>query len=586
MADGEIVVSGFTKTDIKNAISKLNSAAGMSTLYFPDGIYVGSGFSIPSHTKVVFSKRAVILPDVSNTEIFMLRGNFPADYTSLTADSFMGDVAISVASTAGLQAGDWIYIRSKAVLAGINTFGNLTAEIRRIEKIVGKTITINQSLQYDFKVADRSDVGKIGAFVENVEIHGLRIGQYGFKTKFWRGIAMNFCMNVRIFDACFIGSRDVGGADMEGAGAVVIRNSVDVVVDRLRANEIGWYGVSLTGACQHIKIKDGLFEKCRHATSVVWQDTDADYGEPHEILISDCVSTNSTLSGFDAHDTGRGITYVNCAAFDSGDNGFQIRNDGPTRLINCTAIRSQNDGVKISSLIGEDEDKVKQIRTVIIDGGQYSDNRRYGINSTADMCRITNADFEGNANSAIIAVGTVVANCTFNRNGGNNGAITYGHSSALPVTDFTITASRFYYDAQRQPYIVQARAVYDERERLRHLRMTHNLFSGYAAVALVYSITTGSVPHPAMDDNHFDTDYASHRGLTILKSGAATVNSSYVYVSNNGTYRATNPKIKLTVTAPGGTGGALYIERVAAGSFTIRSTSNTDASTVLWEIGY
>jgi len=436
-------------------------------------------------------------------------------------------------------------------------------------------------VHYDFNVADRAEVGKFTSFIENVEIQGLKINSFGYANKFWRGISLNFCSNVRIVDAFLIGSRDVNGSDIDGAGAISIRNAYDVIIDRARANEIGWYGVSLSGASQRITITNCIFEKCRHSTSLVWQSADFNYGEPHEILISNSTSSNSTLSGFEAHDTGRDVTYINCQSFDSGDNGFQIRNDGVTKLIHCSALRSKYDGLKVVSGTSG-----KRIQSVYVHGGEFAHNKRYGINSDAEMCLIDQVDFHDNANSAISAAGAVVTNSSFNRNGANNGAITYGLSTNVPVTDFTVSGNRFYYDPTRQPYIAQAKGSYPEPDRFKNMQLINNLFSGYAGVALVYALNTGLVPHPYMENNHFDTNYASHRGLATLIAGTATVNSSYVYVLDNGSYRATNPKIKLTVTNPKGTRGALYIDKVAPGTFTIKSTSFADISTVLWEITY
>jgi len=121
MAVGSVSVGGFTKTDIQVAIKQLDPQKGVSTLYFPDGNYVCSGISIPSNVKVVFSPKAFLTPDSSTTEVLMLRGGFPASYIQLTSDGLKGDVALNLSSSAGLAAGDWIYIRSNAILSGINT---------------------------------------------------------------------------------------------------------------------------------------------------------------------------------------------------------------------------------------------------------------------------------------------------------------------------------------------------------------------------------------------------------------------------------------------------------------------------------
>ena len=66
-------------------------------------------------------------------------------------------------------------------------------------------------------------------------------------------------------------------------------------------------------------------------------------------------------------------------------------------------------------------------------------------------------------------------------------------------------------------------------------------------------------------------------GLTTLSSGSATVNTSKV---------TANSRIFLTIQDPnGGTVGTVYVSaRTAATSFTITSTSGSDASKVAWLI--
>jgi len=65
-------------------------------------------------------------------------------------------------------------------------------------------------------------------------------------------------------------------------------------------------------------------------------------------------------------------------------------------------------------------------------------------------------------------------------------------------------------------------------------------------------------------------------GVATLTGGTATVATSAVAASS---------RILLTIQAPGGTVGSVYIaSRIAATSFVIQSTSGSDASTVMWLI--
>lgn len=66
----------------------------------------------------------------------------------------------------------------------------------------------------------------------------------------------------------------------------------------------------------------------------------------------------------------------------------------------------------------------------------------------------------------------------------------------------------------------------------------------------------------------------ARRGTVVLSAGAATVALPSVTAATH---------IHLTIQAPGGTVGAVYVfSRTAGTSFTIHSTSGTDTSTVAW----
>ncbi|MFJ8041220.1 hypothetical protein ACIRBX_12010 [Kitasatospora sp. NPDC096147] len=65
-------------------------------------------------------------------------------------------------------------------------------------------------------------------------------------------------------------------------------------------------------------------------------------------------------------------------------------------------------------------------------------------------------------------------------------------------------------------------------------------------------------------------------GTTALAAGTATVTTTAITATS---------RVFLTAQTPGGTPGALYVQtRTAGTSFTVKSTSSTDTSTVAWLI--
>jgi hypothetical protein len=76
----------------------------------------------------------------------------------------------------------------------------------------------------------------------------------------------------------------------------------------------------------------------------------------------------------------------------------------------------------------------------------------------------------------------------------------------------------------------------------------------------------------------FDADY---EGSATLVGGTVTVNTAAARNAGAANWQM----IQLQVITPGGTQGALFVSAIVSGtSFTIKSTSATDTSTVKWRI--
>jgi hypothetical protein len=114
------------------------------------------------------------------------------------------------------------------------------------------------------------------------------------------------------------------------------------------------------------------------------------------------------------------------------------------------------------------------------------------------------------------------------------------------------------------------------------------------ATAIIFTATSSSTSIFAMDDGGLATFVGSVKlstvgsglfvkegtnatmGTATLSGGTATVNTTAV---------TANSRIFLTIQAPGGTVGAVYVSsRTASTSFVITSTSGSDASVVAWLI--
>lgn len=318
------------------------SSAGGGVLLFPPGDYRLAS-QVTRHANVVWrgmgpSSRLLqaFWPGSFQGTITASGTYTDANVTTLNADATAGDAQISVTSTAGIAAGDYLLLGSdRAYMDATATHDNVRyrGEMIRVLAVVdANTLSVYGFVQDNYAVADGASVKAIsylpGLGTENLSIENTDQGNHSSDffyllacRDFWfENVWLRYSDNVGIhLDHCRDGS--VVGAHMR-----------DFTDDA--ANSRFGYGVLFNRCTENIDVSASTFERMRHA--VTTNGVDNKRGVPRAITVTGCSAMHMTNAAFDTHNQGAGIEFAGCEAVACETAGYQIRS-ADTKLIGCSA---------------------------------------------------------------------------------------------------------------------------------------------------------------------------------------------------------------------------------------------------------
>ena len=572
---GSAILNGATADGVTDDRAALNAfIAEGGHVHFPAADYkISDSITVPSDTRLDFAAGARLLPGVANATMILVQGSAPAAWVALSSNLAAGSKTWTHTSNAYL-VGDWVEFRSNLlVTSGPNATASKIACLRKIVKKTGSgpyTYTLNEQVRDSFNTADSATVG-VPAMVENVVLENVTLNEENYSTRIGFGIYLEYCAHVRIINPTIIGSKDKAGADVVSPDGIKVNHGCcDITIHNPTLKHIGWYGISIVGAAEHVRVCGGLAEDTRHAVSCVY----GAYGEPTDILVHGMASANSTLSGFDTHDTGRDIVFSDCLSTGAGDDGFQFRTRN-VRAIGCTSIRSTLDG--FSDFTGASGH--------VLVGCVADGDGRMGFNF-AGRAELTNCEGRNHTGplsgySAIqLQAGGAVQGGKFTGNAG----------SVFRIYDAPLLVEGIYapYDAVQTFFAV---AITSLGGRYNQVQFRNCEIPGYAFNTLFArqqsARAAGDLP-PITSGNRLTTGGAGAemRGEATLVAGTVTVTTTAVKRSTGVNWTEDMiSRVDLRRVTPGGTVGNLYVESVTNGtSFVIRSSNAADTSKVQWAV--
>ena len=245
--------------------------SGSKNVLFPTGTYViSSGLNITSSMNVSCDEEVVIngtaIPasvTLSEQHILKATGSLGSSI-ALTSNITEEDITITLASTAGLAAGDYILVSSTGKFAAGWTGSNYQGWITTVESVdSGTQITVSTKAFSDLLVSDTAIVQKINHISVNwsggkLLGRGLNGGHVGFPLAYCvdssvEGLEIDGCEGSGVsFSTCF--------------NCHATRLSVKNCLSTPALGNTGYGFVAVSGT-QYSSCSHSYFERCRHSVS-------------------------------------------------------------------------------------------------------------------------------------------------------------------------------------------------------------------------------------------------------------------------------------------------------------------------------
>lgn len=552
------------------------------------------------------------------------------DFIALSDDAYAGSIDFLTATAPSWVVDDWIELRSENLLPNVP---NLTADAsvgglipypndNRIGQLVrviyvgafaGKFVTIiDRPLDYDFATAWFAKAGK-ATVIRDLVIDGANLNHPGTALNLGFGIFLSYCVNFRLINIQGFRSKDpLAGVLDSSRDFIKYTTCVDGSANEVSMAHGGYYGHSILGACDNLKINGGTMCDVRHAVSLVHVDPAFSvnpYGQPLRTSITDVTAINTSLSSFDEHYTGRWTVYTRCRALGSGDDGYQTRTVG-TVYRDCIAQHCNFDGFSQSHQANRRAD----VSGTKAYGCLSRFNGRFGVDWSYGYARWNGGEISGNCTDRSRApVSIVDYSYTPSGTPGQSGTAKGGgtgirmHSGAIENADITLNGGSvptgiFYGsttnfttvagplqvsnnyipgDATRQFYLMFAAtgALFSDVD------FNNNRIPGYTGAANRLWRTTGGATGnaPRSEGNKTSDTGTDEQGVAVLVAGTVTVaNTNFRSNAGGANNEPERHKIKLTLLTEGGTPGAVRVLG-GTGNFTLKSTSALDTSTYRYE---
>jgi hypothetical protein len=285
-----------------------------AAVFLPPGRYRLQGsVNLPSNIVVRGTSRTIIdMSALGASSAFQAVGT-AGSAVSLTADAGEGSTTLTVASTSGLVAGDWIKVGSTTLSSTVT--GQAIGEAVRIRSIAGRVLTLADPLSRSYRTAASAAVQRLTHKV-NVQLENLQFeGVESLTSTNFQAIRFDTARNVRVLDCSFKWVHYIG---IWLADTVFAKVAGCHFEDALGAGTA--YGVACHWATQDVSVVACSSARVRH--QVTCGGGTSRRGTSRRVTVSGCTAVESTDAAFDAHPGCDWFSVTGCHVIGGGQDGI------------------------------------------------------------------------------------------------------------------------------------------------------------------------------------------------------------------------------------------------------------------------
>lgn len=413
---GTIIVGDNSATI--NAAIDAAFAAGGGTVILSPGTTQASAIILKDRVRLVPSGRGSTLLNIGTETYFLRAEGSLGTGINLSANASAGATQLTIDSTTGIVAGDYLVISDGFSYAATDATykSGETVQVASVDSgtqltLVGKLYGSNAPGNA-YTTANSSKVQRvtpiISPTIEDVEF----LGNFTATTTaihVMHALNGKFSPRVKHYGNTALLLRGV--IDTEAVGGFY-----DDLLDDIGAGHSG-YGINVAGPTAGVRIQGNTMSRCRHGFTTIGGST----GFPHNVTVTGNQVHDTTQAGLDTHAAGDDILISNNDVGKSAGAGISIRSRG-TRIQNNDIYRCTVHGI----LLAEDN-----LSNITISDNKVDLTDGHGI-SCAPSCRnlrvngnqLTNIGLDG---ITLFGSGTVDSTGLMVR---DNGVIGYGLAGA------------------------------------------------------------------------------------------------------------------------------------------------------------
>lgn len=320
-----VVGDGVTVNTValQNALNAAGTQGG-GVVMLPLGVVVSGAVTIPAKVALegVGRDATVLQLDGSNPAAFVEAAGSAGASVALAADAPSGANSLTLVSTAGIAAGDYLQL-SDGYSYTTTDASYKSGETVRVLSVASPVVQLYSPIagsRYTggaYTTGNSAKINKISPLLSPA-VRNMTIA--GVWTSTSRLVHFNYAIGAEISGVFF---RD------HGAIAAQLRACINSAVaqcsfDNLRddiPNGFSGYGVALSGPCENIQVHDNSFSRCRHGFTTMGGAN----GFAHRVLVANNQCVDTSLAGIDTHDCADGVLIEGNAVFASRGSGMTIR---------------------------------------------------------------------------------------------------------------------------------------------------------------------------------------------------------------------------------------------------------------------
>lgn len=352
-----------------NAALTAAAAAGGGEVFLAPGSYrVTGSIDVPSRCSLRGAGRGItkiILGTATATVVDLTGGSLGSLRSTLTVDAAVGARTLTVNSTSGVAAGDWLLLMDNSV-PDPAYLTRLAGEMVYVQTVTSGTVL---TIRNTSATEDGSTLpGVQGAFADTLTGLGpyttansaklyqvtLSVGQSvqdltilnpSPGTGNSKGIQASYTLGTSVKNVEIYGM-DGTGIEANYVVGLSVRDSwIHDLVDDSVNGRFG-YGINISGASQDVTVANCLFDRLRHGFTTNGSTAG---GIPRRITVSNCRAFQTHHTSFDTHGAGNDILFTGCVSIESAQYGFTNRARN-VLYQGCRAVRPGNYGFNIGDL--------------------------------------------------------------------------------------------------------------------------------------------------------------------------------------------------------------------------------------------